>query len=165
MREALFSRLESLYGLAGSRVLDLFAGSGALGIEALSRGARELVSVERSRRAARVLIANLHDLGVAGRAEVLVTDAAAAIASLARRSVRFDGVFVDPPYRTGQVERVLAALAERRLLCCGGWVVVETERGEPLPERVGDLLRMREDVYGDTRTTLYEMATGVEELE
>jgi len=165
VREALFSRLESRYGLTGSRVLDLFAGSGALGIEALSRGARELVSVERSRTTARVLIANLHDLGVAGRAEVLVTEAAAAIVSLAKRRVRFDGVFVDPPYRTGQVDRVLEALAKRRLVACGGWVVVESERGEPLPERVEGLLRVREDVYGDTRTTLYEMATSAEELE
>ncbi len=165
MREALFSRIESRYGLAGSRVLDLFAGSGALGIEALSRGARRLVSVERSRAAARVLIANLHELGVAGHAEVLVTEATAAVASLARRRERFDGVFVDPPYRSGLAESVLEVLAEERIVERGGWVAVETERHGRLPARVDVLVRVREDVYGDTRTTLYEMQADADERE
>ncbi len=165
MREALFSRLESRYGLAGARILDLFAGSGALGIEALSRGAASLVCVERRRPVARVLIANLHELGVAGRAEVLVSEAAAALAVLAARGERFDGVFLDPPYRRGLVAETLAVLAEESLLEPGGWVAAESARDEVLPTRAGALVRVREDVYGDTKITLYEQAVAAEDSE
>jgi 16S rRNA (guanine(966)-N(2))-methyltransferase RsmD len=162
VREALFSRLQSRYRLEGISVLDLYAGTGALGIEALSRGAHRLVSVEISRRAARVLIANLQACAVSGRTEVLVRDASAALSALGRRGISFAGVFVDPPYGMGLAARSLTALAETGLVEDGGWVSVETSSDEVLPERVGALVRMREDVYGDTKLALYE-ASEVEE--
>ena len=156
VREALFSRLQSRYRLEGISVLDLYAGTGALGIEALSRGAHSLVSVEMSRRAARVLIANLQACSVSGRTEVLVRDASTALSVLHRRGVSFEGVFVDPPYGMGLAARSLAALADTGLVELGGWVSVETSSEEDLPERIGTLVRMREDVYGDTKLALYE---------
>ena len=158
VREALFSRLMSRYPLSGISVLDLFAGTGALGIEALSRGASRLVSVELNRRAARVLIANLQACRVEGRTEVMVRDASAAIASLARRSLVFEGVFLDPPYRKGFVAEALEALAAYGIIAEGGWVSAETADDEDLPPKVGRLVLVREDVYGDTKLALYELS-------
>ncbi len=156
VREALFSRLESRYGLRGVCVLDLFAGTGALGIEAVSRGATRLVSVEKDRQAARVLIDNLRALGIEGRAELIVAEVAATIRELEEAGRRFDGIFVDPPYRQGLAQAVLELLGAGSLLAAGAWVSVETQRGETAPERVGCLLRVREDLYGDTKMALYE---------
>lgn len=158
VREALFSRLQSRYRLEGIRVLDLFAGTGALGIEALSRGAGALVAVESDRRAARVLIANLQACELAGRAAVHVRDALAMIDILARSRSTFEGVFVDPPYGKGLATKVLSTLAAEDLIEKGGWVVLETGSDEELPPRAGRLLRVREDVYGDTKLALYELS-------
>ena len=163
VREALFSRIQSRYALEGVTVLDLFAGTGALGIEALSRGAARLVSVEHNRRAARVLIANLQSLSVEGRAEVMVRDVTAAIGVLARRGIAFGGVFVDPPYGQGFAAAALTALAATDLVPEGGWISVEADAGEELPQRAGRLRLVREDVYGDTKLALYESGDAPDE--
>jgi 16S rRNA (guanine(966)-N(2))-methyltransferase RsmD len=158
VREALFSRLQSRYRLEGASVLDLFAGTGALGIEALSRGAGRLVSVEIDRRAARVLIANLQACALEGRSEVHVRDAAAVIEALGRRSARFEGAFIDPPYGMGLAVDALERLARAALISEGGWVVLETSSDEELPGRFGRLTLVREDLYGDTKLALYELS-------
>ena len=162
VREALFSRLQSRYGLEGANVLDLFAGTGALGIEAMSRGAHALVSVERSRNAARVLLENLRSLGLAGRAELLVRDFEAALDDLAAAGRVFEGVFVDPPYGYGLAVRALEIVERAGLLARGAWVAVETADEEELPTTVGRVVRVREDVYGDTKLTLYEVTETIE---
>ncbi len=154
VREALFSRLQSRYGLEGIDVLDLFAGTGALGLEAISRGARTLVSVELNRRAAQVLVSNLRACGADGRAEVMVRDVGRCMSDLAGRS--FGGVFVDPPYGLGLAATVLIHLAEHALVAPGGWVSVETAARDALPQNAGDLVHVREDFYGDTKITIYE---------
>ena len=97
VREAIFNSLYSLGAIDGARVLDLFAGTGALGIEALSRGAAEAVFVEHDLRVAAVLRANLESTGLADSATVMVLDADAALDQLARGR-RFDVAVVDPPY-------------------------------------------------------------------
>ena len=162
VREALFSRLQSRYLLDGIAVLDLYAGTGALGIEALSRGADRLVSVELDRRAARVLIANLQACGLDGRAEVMVRDASASLASLARRERRFDGIFVDPPYGRGLAAAALDHVVATGILAVGGWVSVEVGGDEGLVSRAGPLALVREDVYGDTKLALYELVDSEE---
>jgi len=162
VREALFSRLQSRYPLAGISVLDLFAGTGALGIEAISRGARRVVSVERSRQAARVLIENLRSLGLEGRAELVVRDFEDALAELEHGGRVFEGVFVDPPYGKGYAVRTLEVMAASGLLAHGAWISVETAEEEMLPTVVGRLVRVREDTYGDTKLTLYELTETIE---
>ncbi|MFQ5352403.1 MAG: 16S rRNA (guanine(966)-N(2))-methyltransferase RsmD [Candidatus Binatia bacterium] len=155
VREALFSRLQSRFGLAGARLLDLFAGTGALGIESLSRGASGLVFVEKNPRAVAVLRANLESCDMLDRSEVLCGEALSRLALLARDERVFDGVFVDPPYRGGASVAVLEKLGGLGLLAAGAWVSVETDRREALPGAVGGLARLRVDQYGDTRLWLY----------
>jgi pantetheine-phosphate adenylyltransferase len=147
VREALFARLGDL---EGRRVLDLFAGSGSLGIEALSRGAAHAVFVERSAAACAVLRANLEALALTGSSEVLQVPVDAALRRLARAGRRFDRVLLDPPYAEREaLARALRALATSGILAPGALVVVETSRRAALPATPGleDLDARR---YGDT---------------
>ena len=130
VREALFSMLGDV---AGARVLDLFAGSGALGIEALSRGAAEAVFVERDARALRALRANLGALGLAApRAQVRRRDALAALRSARRRKETYDLVFIDPPYSQARDWGPELSAALPPLLGPAARVVVESDRRAPL---------------------------------
>ncbi len=156
VREALFSRLQARYGLAGSHVCDLYAGTGALGIEALSRGAESAVFVEKAPAAVACLRENLAALGIDGAGRIEAVGVTAAVARWRRDERRFCGVFADPPY--GQ--RLVAALMQQggvaEIIRLGGWFVAETERAAALPERAGALVKVREDCYGDTKLWLYE---------
>jgi 16S rRNA (guanine966-N2)-methyltransferase len=144
VREALFSMLGDV---TGARVLDLYAGSGALGIEALSRGAASAVFVERDARAAAAIQANLDTVGA--EAEVSRQDA---LAFVRRDGRSYDLVFCDPPYDSGP--RIAAALAERlpALLSTDARIVTESDKRNPL-ELPFPLLRER--TYGDTRIAIH----------
>ncbi len=150
VREALFARIDP----EGASVLDLYAGTGALGIEALSRGADRAVFVERSARCAAVLRGNLETLGVSERCEVLVAQALRAIPRLAERGLRFDLVLLDPPYASEESGAVLAALAGAELLPEGAIVVVESSRRRP-PPAVEGLEVLDERRYGETLVTRF----------
>jgi pantetheine-phosphate adenylyltransferase len=147
VREALFARLGDL---SDARVLDLFAGSGALGIEALSRGAQSAVFVERAAAAAAVLQENLRALAVTGQATLVRAEAAAAVRRLAAAGARFDLVLVDPPYAADETcERALRALATSGILAPRATVLVEASRRNPPPPIAG-LRAVDERRYGDT---------------
>lgn len=152
VKEAVFSILESRDVCAGVAVLDLFAGTGALGIEALSRGAAEATFVEPDHAAAITIRANLSAAGFEG--ELLAMPAARALTALRVRGRRFGGVFLDPPYDRGWIEPTLTQLAETDLVAPGGWVVVEYGRREEPPARVGALVRRDTRRYGDSRVAL-----------
>lgn len=142
VREAWMSALQPL--LPGARVLDLFAGSGALGLEALSRGAASLTAVERSAGALRALRANLRSLGAEGECEVVRADALAFAASLGEDA--YDLALADPPYGEGAA----AALAEIFIANhFARWLWVEHRVTEALPEVAGARTRR----YGDTALT------------
>jgi 16S rRNA (guanine966-N2)-methyltransferase len=156
VREALFAMLGDLQGAC---VLDLFAGSGALGIEALSRGARRAVFVERDGAAARVLAENLAALGIdSGAGELRRIDAAQALRSARADKETYDLVFIDPPY--GQAREwapELGALLPA-LLEPGARVVVESDRRGPLElplTGTGELGVERQRRYGDTSITIH----------
>jgi len=122
VREAVFSALGDL---GGTRVLDLFAGSGALGLEALSRGSTHCTFVEHDREVATVLRGNIASLGLESRAEVLQTGHESALRRLTQRGGRFDLLFMDPPYTMlTQVDEAVATVLPQ-LLRVGGIVVVE----------------------------------------
>ncbi len=150
VREALFSMLGEV---DGARVLDLFAGSGALGIEALSRGAKEAVFVERDQGAIATLKANLATLGVGGeRAEVRREEAVGALGKACERQETYDLVLIDPPY--GRVSDLGPALAKAlpALLASGARVVLESDRRAP---PFLELALVRERRYGDTEIRIY----------
>ena len=145
VREALFS---SLGPLDGARVLDLFAGSGALAIEALSRGASSAVLVEHDARAAATIRANLEALGLAQpQATLLVLPAAAALSTALTRGDAYDLVFLDPPYRQAPDLGPDLAAALVPLLAAGARVVTESDRRAPLDL---PLTVIHERRYGDT---------------
>ena len=151
VREALFAMLEDL---GGARVLDLYAGSGALGVEAISRGAAEAVFVERDGPALRSLRANLEALGLAApRAQVRRGDALAALQSARRRKEKYDLIFIDPPYsQAGELGAPLSA-ALPALLEPAARVVVESDRRTPL---LLELALDRERRYGDTTLRIHQ---------
>jgi 16S rRNA (guanine(966)-N(2))-methyltransferase RsmD len=146
VRESVFARLAAL---EGARVLDLYAGTGALGIEALSRGAAGAVFAERARPALACLEANLASLRLEARARVLRGDVRASLARLAREGARFDLVLMDPPYGAEDAPQALRDVARAGLLADGGTLVLETSRRNP-PERVPGLAVVDERRYGDT---------------
>jgi len=150
VREALFSALDSQLGsLTGLRFLDLYAGSGAVGLEAVSRGAGVLTSVESDRRTARLIQDNAKALGF-DRVEVLSQPVERVLGQLPRAP--YDVVFADPPYPLDNalVEEVLAQLAEHGWLACGAVVVVERSARSVEPAWPGGLVRDRERKYGET---------------
>jgi 16S rRNA (guanine966-N2)-methyltransferase len=153
VREAVFNILGER--VAGVRVLDLFAGTGALGIEALSRGAAEAVFVEEHPEALKVLRRNLADLDLADRTTVWPLPVAAALKKLAGRGERFGLVFLDPPYGGGVAAAALSTLASLDVLAPGARVVVEHSRRENLPEVCGALRCFSERRYGDTQAAFY----------
>jgi 16S rRNA (guanine966-N2)-methyltransferase len=125
-RETLFSMLASRLGsLDRLAVADLYAGSGALGLEALSRGAAHCTFVETDRTALEVIRANVEALGAAERATVVAGSAARLLPA-----GPFDLVLADPPYGKGSGSVAAAAVAEASWLARGGWMTVETERGD-----------------------------------
>jgi 16S rRNA (guanine966-N2)-methyltransferase len=151
VRESVFARLGDFEGAA---VLDLFAGTGALGIEALSRGAARAVFVERARPALAALEANLADLELAAAARVLRTNARAALGRLARERESFDVVFLDPPYGIEEAGEALREVAEHGLLAPRGTLVLETSWRHP-PGDVPGLVRAGERRFGETLVLCY----------
>src|SRR5262245_9520031 len=139
VKGAIFNILASRYDLEGAHVLDLFAGSGNLGIESLSRGAAQVIFVEQSTDAARVLRANLDLCRMAGQGRILRAAVQRALAVLAAEGARFDGVLIDPPYGRGLVDKTLTTLAATRLPRPGGWILLEHHVDEPPAERYGQL--------------------------
>jgi len=165
VKGALFSILASRFTLEGAHVLDLFAGSGALGIEALSRGAAHAVFVEQGEHAGRALRENLQLCGFASRARVLGMPVQRALTRLAAERAQFDGVLLDPPYGRGLVDRTLRALVEARLVRTGGWVVVEHHADEAPADVPAPLHLTPARRYGKTRLTLLVAAHDTKRLD
>jgi len=160
VREAIFAILGER--VVGAKVLDLFAGTGAMAIEALSRGAAGAVLVESSPRAAEVVRANLASLG-ADRAVCLSMDYRGALRKLGGRGERFSLAILDPPYGKGLVEAAAAAMDRERILQAGALVVAESAaRGPREPVPPGWVLAT-DRRYGDTRVTIYEVSSGAED--
>lgn len=151
VREALFSRLEHRGLLDGTHVLDLYAGSGALGLEAASRGASLVVLVESHRPAAAVIRANVAALGIDG-VRVVTDTALHALTAGPVDGIRMDLVLLDPPYDVAEADlaAVLTALVDRGWLAPEAFVVVERAARTPQPSWPAGLELSGERRYGDT---------------
>jgi 16S rRNA (guanine966-N2)-methyltransferase len=154
LKETLFNVLASAGKVEACAWADLFAGTGAIGIEALSRGAASVHFAETGAKAARVLRDNLATLQL--EAEVSETDAAAALRQWERDGARFDVCFLDPPYDShGAYGEVLRTVARGEMLCEGGIVVAEHEKRFDPGEGEGDLRRYRLLKQGDSALSFY----------
>jgi 16S rRNA (guanine966-N2)-methyltransferase len=162
VREALFNILGSAVGLS---VLDLFAGTGALALEALSRGAAHATLVDHAEAAARVIHANLATLGYQDRARVLRLDVERALRLLERQGARFDVIFVDPPYDGQAAAATLAGLGAGSLLAPDALVVVEHDAKNRPPEQQGALRLGQRRKYGQTEVSFYEAAGAADQAQ
>jgi 16S rRNA (guanine966-N2)-methyltransferase len=153
VRETIFNMLGQR--LSGERVLDLYAGAGGLGLEALSRGAGHATFVESSREVMPTLAENVRHLGFSSRAMTLLRPVERALVQLGG-GTPFDVVFADPPYAQRALKMVLEGLDAHGLVAARGTVVVEHDKRELLPERVGALARTDERQFGDTTVSFYE---------
>ncbi|MDO3379994.1 16S rRNA (guanine(966)-N(2))-methyltransferase RsmD [Geoalkalibacter halelectricus] len=150
VREAIFSILYSRMGeFTGKRVLDLYAGTGALALEALSRGAQSAVLIDADRQAVRTIEANSRNCRLTQRIRILCGDVVTLTSRLTQEQP-FDLIFIDPPYAKGLVERTLKNIADFSLLAPGGLLCAETSSREEVPATiVGTATRL---VLADKRT-------------
>ncbi|MBI4307302.1 MAG: 16S rRNA (guanine(966)-N(2))-methyltransferase RsmD [Chloroflexi bacterium] len=151
VRSAIFSMLESM-GVSFDHVLDLYAGTGALGIEALSRGAGQVDFVERDARMSAVIQTNLKAAGLADLAHVYRAEVARALAFL---SGPYDVIFMDPPYAEANRDAVIARVLTPGLVGPRTVVVVEHAHRRPLPEALEGFRAVRQRRYGDTAIAIY----------
>lgn len=154
VRSSIFSRLEARGGVAGARTLDIFAGSGSLGLEALSRGASSVVFVDSSRAAAAAIEKNLGELGLEARGRVVASDFRRALMGLAAARERFDLIFVDAPYTDDRTAEVLAILISLDLIAQQGMVAVRQYRRAPALE-AAELECINSATLGDHRIAIY----------
>ncbi len=153
VRTALFNIISDM--VMDARFLDLFCGTGSVGLEALSRGAREVAFVDRSANACGIVRRNLDLLGFLDRARVLQSDYVAGIDHLERRGKKFDLVFVGPPYDKGLADAALRLLAERPIIAPDALVVAEVRNKTRLDQSYGPLEQIDKRVYGDNVLNFY----------
>ena len=152
VKEAVFNIIQ--FDIEGRRVLDLFAGTGQLGIEALSRGAAAAVFTDESGEAARLVRDNIKALGFEDKAIVVRGDALAYL----RRGERFDVIFLDPPYETSFIEKALNTIIEFDILKENGIIICETKEDRRMPDVSPPYIKGREYRYGRIKVTLYSRA-------
>jgi 16S rRNA (guanine(966)-N(2))-methyltransferase RsmD len=161
VRQSLFDILAPV--VPGCRFLDAFAGNGGVGLEALSRGAAQVVLVDRASVAVEAAKENARALAHAGgEVRVFRQDARTAIGALADQGMQFDVVYLDPPYASDLYEPLLALVGEGLLLAEGGVVVAEHFHKRALPETIGALTRTREKRVGDHVLSFYRRRSGAD---
>ncbi len=148
VKEGMFSSIQ--FQLPGAAVLDLFAGSGQLGIEALSRGAARCVFCDQDRQAAEIVQKNCRAAGVFGQSKVVCMQAEALLSATKEK---FDIVFLDPPYRQNTLEQILPKVSA--VMQLNGIVLCESERDASLPEHIAGLVLKKEYKYGTVKVTKY----------
>ncbi len=153
VKESLFNILR--HDFSGLRVLDLYAGSGNVSIEALSRGAVEAVLVDESARSAAVIRENLTRLQLIRRAQIWIVPAARALRKLDKAGAKFDLIFLDPPYERGLVKTTLEAIGRCALLNPDAIVVVEHSAREAVKPGYGEIILNDQRRYGDTRLSFF----------
>lgn len=153
VKEAIFSMIGPYF--AGGWVLDLYAGTGGLAIEALSRGMDKAVLIDQDRKAVETIRENIARAGLAERAEIYRNDAGKALSVMAKRGLIFDLVFLDPPYKLTNMDLVMLELQEKQMLADGAIIVVEHDAKHTYEPRIGALVCSRRSEYGDTAVSIY----------
>jgi 16S rRNA (guanine966-N2)-methyltransferase len=155
VKESLFNMIGPYF--TGGIGLDLFAGSGGLGIEALSRGLEKVIFVDRESKAIQIVNENIKSCGLEGKAEVYRNDAARALKAIQKRKLSFDYIFLDPPYKMQQLVKLLEIIDHEKLIHENGLVVCEHASDIQLPDNIGGLQQTRSEKYGIIGITLYKL--------
>ena len=153
VKESLFNIINPY--VMDNNVLDLFAGTGSLGIECLSRGAHKCVFVDKSKESMAIVKSNIKKARVENA--TLNIDFKSAVTSLGRQGEKFTIIFMDPPYYKNMFIDALSSVDENNLLEEDGIIVVEHDTKDSFPENVGRLYKSREKKYGNTTLTFYKM--------
>jgi 16S rRNA (guanine966-N2)-methyltransferase len=154
VKEAVFSMIGPYF--IGGHVLDLFAGTGGLSIEALSRGMDRAVLTDIDKKSIETIRHNLQVTGLMERAEIYRNDALRAIKALIKREARFDLVFLDPPYRLKVVQELIEQLDQANMLNADATIVIEHDADDVYEQPIGRLQWIRRAEYGDTAVTIYQ---------
>ena len=153
VKEAVFSALGGMFD--GGMMLDLYAGSGAIGLEAVSRGMNQAVLVDQSHAAAEIIRKNIALLGCQKQTRLLAMNDRKALSLLAKEGMQFDLVYLDPPYEKQHNEEVMTYLVEHGMLKNGARVVIEAKKEESYTQAFGPLQYQKEKVYGIMKITYY----------
>jgi 16S rRNA (guanine966-N2)-methyltransferase len=164
VKEAIFSMIGPYF--EGGLGLDLFAGTGGLGIEALSRGMDRVIFIDMDKTSIQVVEDNLRTLGFIEQAEVYRNEAQRALKVLAKRGLKLDLVFLDPPYRMKQIDEIMQQMQQLEMLQDQAVVLVEHEAGYAYADEIGQFQVRKRSIYGETAITIYHysniMRTGGE---
>lgn len=148
VKESMFNILTYKYSF--DNVLDLFAGSGNLGLEAISRGAKKCIFIEQDKNSYNVLLENIKSLKFDAQSETYKQDAFLALDLLMKRNMKFDLIFLDPPYGKGLIEKSIQKISQNNLLSDKGVIVSEQDEKDIVPEKIDDIVKVRQEKYGRT---------------
>lgn len=143
------------FSIRNAVVLDLFSGTGAIGIEALSRGAKQVYFVDKDRKSYELTEFNVKSAKLEENAVILNQDAENALIQFENKDLKFDIIFLDPPYNKGIVQKILQQLEKYNIMQSEGVVIVETDREEETPEKFGKFFKQKEKSYSSTKITFY----------
>lgn len=155
IKESLFNIINSY--ILDSSVLDLFAGTGSLGLECLSRGAKECVFVDSNKESINVLNSNIKKVNFIKESEVLNRDFNNALNFLKEKNRVFDLIFLDPPYYENMFIKAISNIDEFKLIHEDSMIVVEHDSKDEFPDKLGRLFKYKEKKYGSTTLTLYKL--------
>lgn len=163
VKESIFNIIGPYF--EGGVALDLFAGSGGLGIEALSRGIERAVFVDREYKAVTTVRGNLQACNYLDRAEVYKNDSERALKALIKREMTFDLIFLDPPYKKQKLVDLLTVIADNNLITSNGIIVCEHSDDVELPEQISTLSKWRHENYGIISISIYSIDNDLEKTE
>ncbi|MGL5695053.1 MAG: 16S rRNA (guanine(966)-N(2))-methyltransferase RsmD [Peptostreptococcaceae bacterium] len=155
VKESLFNMINPY--IRESNILDLFAGTGSLGIECLSRGAKKCVFIDKSKDSIKIVNSNVKKARVENESTVLNVDFKEAVKRLSAKNEKFDVIFMDPPYYENMFIECLKSIDELNLLVQDGIIVVEHDTKEKFDDSIGNLYKSREKKYGNTTITFYKL--------
>jgi 16S rRNA (guanine966-N2)-methyltransferase len=158
---------ESIFNIIGPYFdggvgLDLFGGSGGLGIEALSRGIDKMIFVDRDQKAIQTIKGNLETCRLQDQAEVYRNDAVRALRAIVKRDIKFDVIFLDPPYKQQKLTELIEEISEHQLLTSDGVIIAEHDSEVLLEKSIGNFELVRHEEYGIIGVSIYRYEEGWE---
>lgn len=158
VKEAVFNIIGPYFD--GGIALDLFGGSGSLGIEALSRGVEKVIFVDKDGKAIQTIKQNVESFDLDDQVEIYRNDAVRALNALKKREIKFDLILLDPPYKNHHLKELIHKISEYELLSPTGLIMAEHSNDVKLPEHMGEFIRTRQEDYGLTVISVYRPSRG-----